>query len=251
MRVYLRHSIPLQRSLVDACKKEGVIVTRRSHFKRSGVVINHGDSRAITIGRRVKRLYVLNSPDIIRFAKDKQASLKSLRDFYPETLDSLCAVTLPCLVKPRFGRASEGIVKCDSVEELSEVLRWTRRYIVQELVENVTSEFRFNVFNSNVYQVSRKEKQSDGGFVYTSLGPAAELSEAFWQWARDCVDAIDTATGGKLVSYALDVIRQKGGHYYLCEVNSAYGLKGFTAKRFVKLVKEAYEEGALEEYRVK
>ena len=129
MRLYLRQGdIVFSQKFIDTLRSEGVVLTRRSHFKRNGILLNHGNTKPYTLGKNVSRFYVLNKPDAIRYCSDKIRNYNILKDYYPESFEHPDNVNIyPILAKPYGGHHGYGIQKIEDrnwkVEYVGEVLQ--------------------------------------------------------------------------------------------------------------------------------
>jgi len=259
-RIYVRQAnITFSQSFVDTLRSNGVIITRRDRYNRSGILVNHGNGKPITVNPKVRNFYIINQPDSIRLCSNKVSNCNLLDEFYPEMYQSVEDVDkFPVMVKPINGHHGYGIKKIDNRSELEEFFRIHNlsKYIIQEYID-IKHEYRFNVLDRKVYQVSHKERQEgltdEGGFifVYRSLGKDAKISQKFWDYINNVIDAFHNEVGYDLGHYGIDVIKGKDGKYYLSEINSACGLGQFTLGKLLEKLKEKYNNGDLENYRVR
>ena len=259
MRIYLRQgNITFSRDFVEHLKNKGIILTRRNHFKRSGIIINHGNTKPITKANNVKDLYLINKPEAISLCSDKMKNYKILNQFYPKTCRAVVDVKkFPVLAKPINGHHGYGIKKFDYIEDLSKFMKGVNKpYIIQEYIP-IKHEYRFNILDRDVFQVSHKERLDEftdkGGYVfsYRSLGKDAKLSKKFKDFVKDVIKAFHEVVGYTLGDYCIDVIKGQDNKYYLSEINSAYGVGQFTVDKLLETLNDKYRNGELEQYRVR
>ncbi len=259
MRIYLRQgNITFSRDFVEHLKSKGVILTRKDKFFRSGIVINHGNTKPISIGKKVKELYVLNKPEAISLCSNKMKNYEILKDYYPHTCRiSVDTKDFPVLAKPLNGHHGYGIEKFDNVKDLSIFLKNAKqKYIVQKYIP-IKHEFRFNVLDRDVFQISHKQRLDEftdkGGYVfsYRSLGRNAKISGKFKNFVYDVIKTFHNNIGYDLADYCIDVIKGEDNKYYLSEINSAYGVGQFTVEKLINEINRKYDNGELEPYRVR
>ena len=220
-------------------------------------MLNHGNSSDITLLKGVNKFYIINKPNAIKYCANKWENYKILKDFYPETHLSTEDVSLsfPIIAKPLNGHHGYGIMILKDKDDLKN-LSPNRLYLLQKFL-NVKHEFRFNVFDGEVYQVSHREKIEDktekGGyiFVYRSLGANAKIKKKFWNFVYDVINQLHKNIPlSELSSYSIDVMKDFNGNYYLSEINSAFGIGSFTLAKLYSKIHEKYQDGSLEKYRV-
>lgn len=259
MRLYLRqsNSVVFSQSFVDRMKEKGVILTRRNRYTRDGIILNHGNSNPITYSKRVTKLYLLNNPEYIKYCGNKELTYKMLEDYFPDTFLSIDDIDdMPVIIKPIHGHHGYGIKQFYDYGELLKYLDNTdEEYLIQRLIP-IKHEYRFNVFNQRVFQVSRREKQIEktdlDGFIfeYYSLGKEAKIKQKFWNFISDIISKVYSHLGKNLCSYCIDVIKGMDNKYYLSELNSAYGIGGFTIMKLIEEIHRNYEDSNLEDYRI-
>jgi len=258
MRIYLRQGdIVFSKQFVDTLREKGVILTRKDKFFRDGILINHGNSKPISLGKKVKEFYVLNKPSAIHMCSNKMDNYNELKEFYPETCRAVVDTNeFPVLAKPIGGHHGYGIKKFDNIESLSKFLKTTNeKYIIQRYIP-IKHEFRFNVLDRTVFQVSHKQRldevtDKDGYvFSYRSLGNNARLSSNFWSFIKNVITNFHSAIGYDLADYCIDVMKGQDGEYYLSEINSAYGIGSYTLDKLLNTIDAKYMKGELEPYRV-
>ncbi len=257
LRIYLKQgNITFSQHFVDLLRSEGVFLTRRNKLFRSGIVINHGNSEPIEIGRKVRQFYIINQPEYIQYCSNKLKNYNTLKDFYPETYTHKRDVTeYPVMAKPLSGHHGYGITKINNRRELRE-FRPDKTYIYQRFIP-IKHEFRFNILDREVYQVSHKERiegETEGGgfvFSYRSLGSNAKISDKFWNYIDRIISKFHNTVGYNLGHYAIDVMKGTDNEYYLSEINSACGIGEFTLDKLLDLLENKYYDNDLEEYRVR
>jgi len=264
LQIYLRlANIVYSRNFIDTVRNSGIRITRRNKFLRNSIVINHGNSKPISFGRKVNRGYILNLPEYIQYSSNKLKTLKLLKEYFPDTCLKPENVDFkPIIVKPLHGHHGYGIQVFYNKEDLYEFLKHTNeKYIIQRFIP-IKHEFRFNVLGDTIFQVSHKERLYDennnpvytdkGGMVfrYRSLGSNAKISDKFWNYVYSIVDDINSKLNYKLADYCIDVIKGTDKQYYLSEINSSYGIGTFTINKLLETINDKFRFGELEIYRV-
>lgn len=262
--MYLRQgNIVFSRDFVDTLKDKGVVLTRKNIFKRSGIVINHGNTKPIKKGRKVRELYLLNQPEYIKYCSNKLKNYNILEEFYPHTTEDINDVDkFPVLVKPLNGHHGYGIKRIDDMNELSSYFNTVKgKHLIQEYIP-IKHEYRFNILDKDVFQVSHKQriynddgtpmKTDKGGMVfsYRSLGSNAKISDKFWDYINRVILKFHNSVGNHLADYCIDVIKGKDNTYYLSEINSAYGIGHYTSDKLIETINNKYISGELDKYMV-
>ena len=252
-------NIVFSRDFVETLKSHGIILSRANRFKNDAIIINHGNTNEISASRKVRNLYVINYPSYIKYCSNKWLNYKILKDFYPYTQLSTkinSDFALPLIAKPLNGHHGYGILEIKTPEELEELLHSHNTYLIQEKID-IKHEYRFNVFDGKVFQVSHRDKIPDrtqlGGFIfnYRSLGENAKLKSIFWEFVYNVIRTFKSSIPLKyLSSYSVDVMKGTDNKYYLSEINSAYGIGLFTLNKLIRNITEKYNSGELEKYRV-
>lgn len=257
--LYLRQcNITFSRRFIDCLVDNGFIVTRRDRFNRSGIVINHGNGNDIYIGRRVNRLYLINNPSSIYLCANKLNNYRLLSEFYPKTWADVESIyKLPVMAKPLNGHHGYGIEKLGTPRQVySHHSFHPSGYLYQEYIP-IRHEYRFNIFDRDIYQISRRVKldsRTDGGgmmFDYISLGNSAELSDKFYRYVDRVIDVFHSKVGNDISHYTIDVMKGMDNEYYLTEMNTACGLGSFTVQKLKDIIMSKYHNGELEKYRVR
>ena len=263
IRVYLRQGdITFSKRFIETLRDIDITPTRRNKFMRSGIIINHGNSTPIEVGKKVKKLYILNQPSAIKFCANKITNYEALDAFYPPTYDihdihDKTDSIFPLLAKPIKGHHGYGIIKLNSYSEFDK-LENRSSYIYQELID-IKHEFRFNILDRNIYQISRKNKLEDitenGGmmFEYTSLGglDTKAVSQKMFDYVYNVIGKFHEVVGTNLAHYVIDIMKSIDGKYYLTELNSACGLGPYTVGKLDEAISEKYLNTRLEKYRVR
>ena len=258
MRIYLRQgNITFSRHFVDTMKDSGIILTRKDKFLRNGIIINHGNTKPISIGKKVKKLYLLNKPSAIHYCSNKIDNYDILNEFYPHSCRASVDVdSFPVLAKPINGHHGYGIERFNNLKDLSMFLKKTnKQYIIQKYIP-IKHEFRFNVLDRDVFQISHRqrldEETDEGGYVfsYRSLGNDAKISGKFRNYVLDVIKKFHEVVGYSVADYCVDVMKGTDNEYYLSEINSAYGIGQYTIEKLVDSINYKYDEGKLEQYRV-
>lgn len=259
-RIILRQAdITFSRDFVDTLVDAGIILSRRNLFNRNGIIINHGNHEPIRLGHRVSSMYIINQPDYIRYCSNKMISCRLLPKYYPDYWESFRDVDrFPVIVKPKFGHHGKGIRIIKSRHEL--IRFFTQHdnsdYVIQDFI-NISHEFRFNVFDRQIFQVSEKVRINQDvdrngiEFEYRSLGEDPDIRPRFLTFLKGIINDFHKNVGYNLGSYCLDVMKSVDGDYYLCEINSAYGIGAFTLDRLITNIRNKYINRELENYRVR
>lgn len=251
--------IVFSKDFINLLKSNGIIISRARRYIRDAIVINHGNSNSLSLSRRVKRFYLINKPECIRYCANKWKNYQILKDFYPVTYlstEDISDIQLPIIAKPLNGHHGYGVKYINDTDELEMILNSGKIFLLQEFIP-VKHEFRFNVFDGDVFQVSHRKKLDTttelGGFEfeYRSLGRNAKLKQKFWNFVRDVINSFHkTIPIQDLSSYCIDVMKSHDGNYYLSEINSAYGIGEFTFQKLLEEIKKSWENGDLEKYRI-
>jgi len=265
MRMYLRQgNIVFSRQFVDTLKQNDIILTRKNHFKRNCIIINHGNTTPLTISKKADKVYLLNKPDAIHWCSNKLHNYEILKEYYPETTTNQSDVQhYPVIAKPLHGHHGYGIKRFNYMRDLKNFLNKVKeKYIIQTFIP-IKHEFRFNVINREVFQVSHKQrvydnngnplKTDNGGMVfsYRSLGSNAKISSKFWKYINGVIEKFHNTVGYDLADYCIDVIKGEDGKYYLSEMNSAYGIGQYTLEKLIDRIDALYENNHLENYKVR
>jgi hypothetical protein len=121
----------------------------------------------------------------------------------------------------------------------------------------VKHEYRFNIFDNEIYQISYREKTPsitpNGGYIfnYRSLGNNAEISDKFYEFIDQIIHQFYSKVGNNVCTYTIDIMKDKRNNYYLTEINSACGIGEYTANKLKEKITESYTEGRLNKYRVR
>jgi len=259
LKLYLKQSnITFSRNFINVMRSYGFILTRKNRFLRNGILLNHGSSEQIEFGRKVNRFYILNNPSYIHYCSNKMDNYKILSSYYPKTTTSIEYINhLPIIAKPINGHHGYGIKILYTPSEVREFDRLhPSGYIYQNLVK-IRHEYRFNIFDRHIYQISRRECSSErtpeGGYVfyYTSLGRDAGISDKFYDFVYNVISDFHNAIGNNLCHYSIDVMKGIDNKYYLTEMNSACGLGNYTVDKLLKEINASLSNDRLEKYRVR
>jgi glutathione synthase/RimK-type ligase-like ATP-grasp enzyme len=247
-------NITFSRDFINTLKGEGVIISRRNSFGRSAVLINHGNQKPIEVMNKVKSFYIINQPHAIKHSSNKRLTQRILGHYCPSTYNSPSEVNnFPVVIKPIHGFQGRGVRRVDSRRELRSNLRHYNDYIIQDYIEP-KAEYRFNVLDNDIYQISRKEMVEGWNgkfdFEWVSLGENAKLSNEFYRFVEHIIEDVYNQLGSDLGSYAIDVIKGNDNDYYLSEINSAFGIGEFTMPRMIEILNKKYYKGDLEKYKV-
>jgi glutathione synthase/RimK-type ligase-like ATP-grasp enzyme len=263
MRKYVRlGNITYSRDFVKNTRAYGFILTRKNTIIHNGVMINHGNREPYKLGRKVNRFYWLNQPDYLNNCSNKMKNFNMLNEFYPFTTRSTdearkhINVGNEIIAKPVAGHHGYGIKFIHNENEMDNFMRNKKgNFVYQELLP-IKHEYRFNIFDKEIFQVSRKvytdKKTPKGGFVFEwkSLGAEAKISQKFWEWVNVVMNEFHKTVKDNIGTYCIDVIKSKG-KYYLCEMNVGYGIGEFTASKLNDLINNKLENGELEKYRIR
>jgi glutathione synthase/RimK-type ligase-like ATP-grasp enzyme len=249
--------IPFSKKFIRTLRNRGVIISRRNEFGRSAVLINHGNHHPIKVKSNVQRFYVINKPDWIRYCSSKSANYNVLKDFYPKTYNHWEEVNkFPVILKRPHGFQGRSVMKIDSKTQLRNFMRGNNGSLIIQDYIPVLHEYRFNVLDGKIYQVSRKEMlEGYNGkfkFEWKSLGTNAKLHNSTFKFVEDAIKQFHKKVGSNLGSYCVDVIKSKDKKgRYLSEFNSGYGIGEFTVSKLMDLLDRNYHSGKLEKYRVR
>jgi glutathione synthase/RimK-type ligase-like ATP-grasp enzyme len=260
MKIILRQgNIVFSQEFIDLLNEYGISLTRRNTFNKSGILINHGNSSPIHIGKSVKDFFLINKPECIKYCSNKITNWEFLEKYYPRVytdIPDMVSAKYPIIAKPIDGHHGYGVEVLNSTKDFRNFSRTKKleRYIVEDYIP-IKHEFRFNVFDKEVFQVSRKDKLDSktpkGGmeFEYTSLGKDAKLSDKFWDFVENVIKDFHKSVKYGLGNYCIDTIKGTDKKYYLTEINSAYGIGELTLDKLLSLIQEKYDNGELENYR--
>jgi len=250
-------NITFSRSFLETVRSHGFRSTRRNHFIGSSLVINHGNHNPMTINDRALRFYVLNNPNYIHTCSNKLSNYRILSKYYPKTYNKGEKINFPVILKPVNGHHGYGIKYSEYNRDLNRILRGNdNHYIIQDKID-IKYEYRFNVLDKHIYQVSRKERlpsrTSGGGyeFAWNSLGNNAGISDKFWNFVYNIIEDYHKEVGNNMAHYCIDVIKGMDNNYYLTEMNSACGLGDYTMDKLVECLDRKLDSGELEKYRVR
>jgi glutathione synthase/RimK-type ligase-like ATP-grasp enzyme len=251
--VFRLGDITFSRDFIRCLRSRGVVSSRRDSFGRSCVMVNHGNSHNITIKPKVKSFYLINNPRYIRYCSNKSTNMNVLEEYYPDTYKYPHQVkSYPVVVKSPHGYHGSGVRKANNKRELRRLL--TNDSIIEEFID-IKNEYRFNVLDKDIYQISRKNLIEGWNgrfeFEWVSLGKDAQLSNRFYRFVEKIIYQFHDNVGSNLGSYAVDVIKGKDGKYYLSEINSAFGIGEFTIDRLLDTLNKKYYRGDLEKYKVR
>lgn len=249
-------NITFSKDFVNTIREAGFTPTRKNHFNASAICINHGNGRPFTIGKNVKTFISINNPNYISTVSDKKKSYKLLEKFYPKTFFNARDVNIyPVVAKLTNGHHGYGLAYINNKKDLER--HKGNAHLFQEKVD-CRHEFRFNVLDNEVFQVSHREKLSDftdnGGlqFKYMSLKAHGSnmVSKQLQKFVSGVMDTMNKRVGNGLASYCIDVMKGKNGKYYLSELNSGYGIGQHTCKKLVECLEKKYDNGELDKYRL-
>jgi glutathione synthase/RimK-type ligase-like ATP-grasp enzyme len=260
MKVILRQAdITFSKDFVDVNRENGILLSRKNLFSVNAICINHGNSHPIKLKPTASKFYLLNKPESIRTCSNKIDNWKLLPKFYPKTYQHPEDVRkFPVIVKPIYGHHGYGIKIFKDKPRFLEFMRHgSSGYIIQDCID-IQNEYRFNIIDRTIFQISRKIRLDEqftpkGGFEfsYKSLGVNADLSNKFRTFIEDIITEFHRKVGNDMADYCIDIIKGKDGNYYLTEMNSAYGLGQFTIEKLINEIRDKYEDGVLEKYRVR
>ena len=257
--IILRQSkIVWSKDFINLLKSEGILLTRRNKYGSSSILINHGNTEPIALKDRVRKFYVINNPKSVKYCSNKKLNYDILESFYPDTCIHPADVReFPVIVKPVNGHHGYGIKICKTREELNRlILNTSTTYVIQKFIP-IKHEYRFNILDREIFQVSRKIRQEgstpQGGFIfmYKSLGADAKVKIKFKRFIQATIDLFHKEVGYDVGSYCIDVIKGTNNKYYLSELNSGYGIGQFTLTKLMNAIKYKYEKGDLEPYKVR
>ena len=251
--------MPFSRQFIRSLKSKRIIISRRDLFGRSAICINHGNHNPLSVKKQVIEFILINQPDHIRYCSNKRRNIEILEEFYPETYNSIDEVNkYPVIVKPLHGRHGIGVKKMDTKRDLQEFASTNsiRNFLIQEYIP-LKNEYRFNVLDGEIYQISKKELlegYNDKGFDFEwkSLGKEAKIHPKHFTFVNDVIDKFHKTVGNRLGSYCVDVMKSANKRgYFLAELNSGYGIGSFTIEKLVEILNRKYRNGDLSKYRVK
>lgn len=253
---YIRFgNITFAKSFIDQARESGYICTRRNNFKKPVIILNHGSPDFL---KTHQNTILLNHPTAIKYCMDKSLTSSIISDFMPihytpesRTLNQE-GINYPIIMKPTTGYHGNGIKIINGIDELNGLD--LSRYVIQEYVKT-KREYRFNILDSTIYQISRKEIVSQTPtrikFDYISLGTGAKLSGKFFNYTQAVISQINNELNNTLSHYAIDILKAKSGRYFVAELNSAPGLYGLTFEKFKTCLDKKLEAGNLDKYKFK
>lgn len=253
---YIRFgNITFAKSFIEQARESGFICTRRHSFKKPTIILNHGNPDSL---KTHQDTILLNHPEAIKYCMDKGLTSDLIADFMPTHYTPKGRtirqehINYPIMVKPVKGYHGNGIRKINCIDKLSGLD--LSRYIIQDYI-STKREYRFNILDGTIYQISRKEIVSQTPirikFDYISLGTGAKLSGKFFDYIKAVIAQISNELDNTMPHYAIDVLKAKTGKYYVAELNSAPGLYGRTFEKFQACLYEKLNAGDLEKYQFK
>ena len=249
-------NITFSKEFVNTIKEFGFVPTRKNHFNASAICINHGNGRQFTLGHNVKKFISLNNPDYISTVSSKKKSYNILEKFYPKTFFNARDVNIfPVVAKLTNGHHGYGLAYINNKKDLEK--HKGNAHLFQQKVD-CKHEFRFNVLDGEIFQVSHRDKLSDfteqGGlqFQYMSLKSHGSnmVSNKLQKFVDDVMYTMKEKVGINLPSYCIDVMKDKNGEYFLSELNSGYGIGQHTCRKLSECLEKKYDKGELEKYRL-
>ena len=256
-RIVLRlANIIYSKNCLDSAREHNLFPTRRRVFPSNTIVINHGSTDRILFKRNARNCYVINKPEFIKYSSDKLQTYKLLKDFHPPTYTysdrSKLKDNVEYIIKPRFGHQGR---QMKYLNGLRAKIYLTPSKIAQVKMP-IKYEFRFNVFDDKIYQISKKIKTRDietgrCDFNWVSLGSNAKLHPNHFRFVRDIINEINSKLNHGLGSYAVDTMKTYDKKRYLVELNTSFGLGYYTSGRFYDIIRTKYFNGELEKYRVR
>lgn len=248
-------NIPFSKPFYNVCRDRGIKITRKDTFNKNCIILNHGNQVPITISSNVKVCYLLNQPNSIHTCSNKRTNMNILPTFYPKVYKGGDAVEFPVVIKTPHGFQGTGVKKAIGKRQFERVINLLGTDVIIEEYIPIRSEYRFNVFDKTIYQISRKDMvsgwESKFEFEWVSLGDEAKLSSSFYKFVDRVIDTLYNEVGDNLCSYAIDVIKSENGKYYLSEINTAFGIGEFTADRLIICIENKLKNKELLKYRVK
>jgi len=210
------------------CKYENPYETENRHFLGYDKVIKYGFSPGIVCD---KGTTIINKTKSTVVALDKIKTFKLFPDKsvpFTENIKEAAKWLKEGQVAARAtatGHNSEGIVFCQTAEELLEAdAKFFTKYVEH------TNEFRVNVWRNKV--VSVYDKVQTGDLFSFKLFKGVEEQPQLVEFVQDVYDKT------KLDWYGLDILRDKDGKLTLLEINSAPILYPYTLKKLVSLIQE-------------
>lgn len=252
--VFRLGDIRFSKDFINALRSQSVIISRRDSFNKPALIINHGNSHDIRVNAIDS--YLINKPRYIHYCSNKKSNMRVLKDYYPKEYNNASMVKdFPVVVKAVHGLHGTGVKKANNRRELKSIISSMRDdYLIEEYI-NIKGEYRFNIFDGEIYQISKKEmvKGWNGRFVFEwhSLGSNAKLHPKFYDFIDNVITDFHKQVGHNLGSYAVDVLKSENGKYYLSEFNSAFGIGELTMQKLMNCIFHKYNACALEKYKVR
>ena len=251
-KIFLRlANIIFSKPFIIETNAANLITTRRNTFKRPCIILNHGNAQPITT---TPDTILLNHPDAVKYCINKNITRELIPGYMPDHYnpDTLTPKHFPVIIKPTTGHHSKGFKVIHTPQELSDT-PGIDRYIIQAHIET-KGEYRFNIFDNTIYQISRKEiitRTADRTtFNYISLGADAKLSPKFYDFIHSAMHDITNELENTLPHYAIDILKATTGRYYICELNSAPGLTGLTLPKLTSTITRKLYAGQLDKYKI-
>ena len=255
MKIYFRlpKSLIFSKDTVKTIREIGCIPTRRDTFKSNSIIINHGNSNPITL--KGENIYLINRPTYINLSSNKLKTKELLSKYQPREININEIERFPVVIKLPFGCQGKGVFLVDSINALRNILSAHKSVVIEEYKEPL-HEYRFNVLDGKIYQISRKDMVTGWDskkfkFQWVSLGANAGLHKNTFKFVNSIINDIVKSTNYGLSSFAVDIIKSIDKKRYLTEINSAFGISNYTAVRLINTLLDKYENGELEKYRVR
>lgn len=275
MIVRTSEEMAFSKETIDAINQSGFIFSRRSIFNRPDdyVVINHGVQTPVNFGSRVKSAFVINKPESMKLSIHKTLMYNHVKNngipvIPTESLNgkpieaAIDSVGFPFIIKPDVGSKGKGIKAYTKLSDfianggIAELAESSHKNMIIQKYINKSSEYRFNFFNGEVVNVSRKilpeESEKYPGIFdgWLSLGDATKLHKRAHKLAKQIAGVFPD-----LPSIAVDLMRvdkdEEHVEYHFGEINTAYGLGPLTAQKLYDTVKEQYVNNKLSAFKVK
>ncbi len=188
---------------------------------------------------------VINTPDAVVLARDKNRSRATLHGLCPKTWTKIEDVRYPCVIRPKRHYAGNRFYVCDTVHKAGKaIIKCRRGWYASELIDKA-SEYRVFVLHGYVVAVSQRFPASSEAIAWNLArgGRLINCDRGGWP-IEACKASIEAAKRLGLDFSAVDVCVDHAGRAYVLEANTAPGLRNkFTIGQIAKALSWTHEHG--------
>ena len=179
------------------------------------------------------------------------------KDWLPKTLtttEGLDKLNYPIIAKPSEGQSGNGIMKFDSYEDCKKEIekKDSKLDVFCEMIKDAVTEYRFVFVKDKLFLVHERVPILEDNKTIHTKKPDEDLSFLYVEQdqSKKEYDLSDIVKEFRKVIdldfYALDVILDKNGKYWVLESNGAIGMGGNTlARAYEAIYKDFYDTDEL------